>query len=206
VATRSSSKAAQVREHIAKEAARLMVEGGIQDYGLAKRKAAQQLRVADARQLPRNDEIERALHEYQRLFRSEDQPARLRDLRATAGKAMRFLDRFAPRLVGPGLTGTADSHSAVCLHGFAETAEEVSWYLTDRGIAHGQGESRVRMAGGTVQRLSTYSFLAGETKVELVVFAGRLRRQQPLSPVDGRPMERASLARLEVIDAQIPRP
>ena len=52
-------KQVHVRHQVAHEAARLMIEHGIRDYQLAKRKAAERLRVGDTRDLPRNDEIER---------------------------------------------------------------------------------------------------------------------------------------------------
>ena len=50
-----------------------MAEDGIEDYGLAKRKAARQLGMPDARRLPNNDEIDAALREYQGIYQSDDQ-------------------------------------------------------------------------------------------------------------------------------------
>jgi hypothetical protein len=39
-------------------------------------------------------------------------------------------------------------------------------------------------------------FLAGDTRIELVVFVQDGPHQPPLSPVDGRPMQRASVNRV----------
>ena len=47
-----------------------MVESGIRDYQLAKRKAAVRLGMGASRDLPRNDEIEREREAYQRLDRA----------------------------------------------------------------------------------------------------------------------------------------
>ena len=47
-----------MRKILAKEAARIILENGIQDYGLAKRKAAQRHGVDSMSILPRNIEIE----------------------------------------------------------------------------------------------------------------------------------------------------
>ena len=196
---RSSVKSAQVRERIAKEAARLICEAGIRDFQLAKRKALQRLRMSDQRLLPSNEEIESAVSEYQRLFRAHSQPRRLAELRRTAVEAMRFLARFNPRLVGPVLSGTADEHSDVCLHLFAETAEEVGLFLMDNGIPHEQGERLVRLDSDDVVRLPTCRFMADDVPVELVVFSARARRRVPLSPVDGRPMQRAALQAVEAL-------
>ncbi len=58
------SRDQQMRVRIAQEAARLMSEEGVQDYYAAKRKAAQHLGAPDTRNMPRNQEVEEALHEY----------------------------------------------------------------------------------------------------------------------------------------------
>ena len=192
-------KSTQVRERIAKEAARLMCEAGIRDFQLAKRKALQHLRIPDRRKLPSNEEIESAVSEYQRLFRAHSQPRRLAELRRAAVRAMRFLTRFQPRLVGAVLSGTADEHSDVCLHLFAETAEEVGLFLLDNGIPHETGERAMKLASDDTQRLPTCRFMADDVAVELVVFAERARRRVPLSPVDGRPMQRAALQAVEAL-------
>lgn len=194
---RTNMKSAQLREHIAKEAARLMCEAGIRDFQFAKRKALERMRIPDQRSLPSNEEIESAVSEYQRLFRADTQPRRLAELRTTAARAMRFLTRFDPRLVGAVLNGTADEHSDVCLHLFAETAEEVGLFLIDNGIPHEHGERAMKLASHDTQRLPTCRFMADDVPVELVVFAARTRRRVPLSPVDGRPMRRASLQEVE---------
>ena len=195
----TSMKSTQVRERIAKEAARLMCETGIHDFQLAKRKALHRLRIPGERNLPSNGEIESAVSEYQRLFRTHSQPRRLAELRRTAVRAMRFLVRFQPRLVGAVLSGTADEHSDVCLHLFAETAEEVGLFLLDNGVPHEHGERSIRLASDDTERLPTCRFMADDVPVELVVFAARARRRVPLSPVDGRPMRRAALQAVEAL-------
>jgi len=196
-------KSSQLRERIAKEAARLMCEAGVRDFQLAKRKALERLRIPDRHNLPSNEEIESAVSEYQRLFRAHSQPRRLAELRRTAVRAMRFLARFQPRLVGAVLSGTADEHSDVCLHLFAETAEEVGLFLLDNGVAHEQGERAMKLASDDTQRLPTCRFMADDVAVELVVFAERARRRVPLSPVDGRPMRRAALRAVEALAGEL---
>lgn len=199
MSARANMKLNQVRERIAKEAARLMCEAGVRDYQLAKRKALQRLHIPNQRNLPSNEEIESAVSEYQRLFRADSQPQRLAELRRTAVRAMRFLERFQPRLVGEVLSGTADEHSDVCLHLFAETAEEVGLFLLEKGVPHELGERTMRLANDDTKRLPTCRFMADDVPVELVVFAERTRRRVPLSPVDGRPMQRAALQAVEAL-------
>jgi len=192
---------AQLRECLAQEAARLMIESGIRDFGLAKRKAAQQLRATDARQLPGNDEIERAMQEYQRLFRADSQPRHLHELRRVALRAMRFLAHFHPCLVGPVLRGTADQHSVVTLHLFTDTTEEVDLFLGEHRIPFEVGEKRLRVSADEMRPYPSYRFVAEGAPVELVVFPYDGRRHSPLSPVDGKPMRRMSLAKFETLAA-----
>lgn len=92
---------------IAQECARLIVEEGVQNFGAARRKAASRLAINDRTILPDNVAIEQALLDRQRLFHADRQAVHLRGLRETALKAMRFLARFRPRLIGSVLSGAA---------------------------------------------------------------------------------------------------
>ena len=192
-------KQVHTRRQIAHEAARLMIEHGIRDYRHARRKAAERLRLGGARDLPRNDEIERERELYQRLYGTEEGLRHQHALRECALEAMRLLEPFRPRLVGPVLSGTADRHSEVCLHLFSDPAESVAMFLLEHRIAHDHGDAWVRFRADEQERLPAFRFLAGGTPVELVVFSDRARRRVPLSPVDGRPMRRAKLAEVAVL-------
>ena len=194
-----SVKQIQARQQVAHEAAKLMVDSGIRDYQLAKRKAAVRLGMAESRDLPRNDEIEREREAYQRLFGDEERSRHVISLRKLALEAMRLVERFGPRLVGPVLSGTADRHSEICLHLFSDPPEAVAMFLLDNRIAHDQGEARLRFQADEHQRLPAFRFLAGDAQVEVVVFSARARRRVPLSPVDGRPMRRAKLAEVAAL-------
>ena len=192
----TGSKNQQMRIRIAQEAARLMADHGIRDYYSAKHKAAAQLGVADTRNLPRNDEIEAARIEYQRLFSSRQQVQQLRYLRHTALQAMQLLSTFNPRLVGPVLTGSAGKYDAVTLHLFADTAEEIAFVLMEKEIPFRTDEYHLRL-NGTEHSFPGYRFIADETDIELIIFPTSGVRQAPLSPVDGKPMRRASRHKLE---------
>lgn len=189
----------QLRQLIAQTAAQLMTEGGIRDFAMAKRKAAQRHGVEHSRNLPGNDEIENALFEYQRLFHSDTKAELLRQLRQTALKAMTMLESFDPVLVGPILNGSADENTPVYLHLFADTAEQVLIFLLQHHIPFDQGERTVHLANGQTPHYPKFSFVAGDTAIELTVFPTEGPRQPPLSPVDGKPMKRASRRQLETL-------
>lgn len=194
-----SGRDVQLRQRIASEAARLMVEGGIRDYGLAKRKAVAQLNVGHTRNLPANQEIEQAVMEYQRLFRSRSQPQQLQRLREAAVRALKFFEPFEPRLVGPVLAGTADEHCPIELHLFADTPEQVDLFLAEWRLPHEMDEQNLRVVPERVERYPRYRFVAEDVRFEATVFSRDGLRQAPLSPVDGRPMRRANLAAAEAL-------
>jgi hypothetical protein len=196
---RGNTNDVRMRQRLAAEAARIMTEEHLTDFYKAKQKAAARLGASNTRNLPRNDEIEKALVEYQRLFRADSQPARLKHLRETALRAMEFLARFNPRLVGPVLRGTADDHAEVTLHVFADTSEEIGLFLMEQGIPYQPGDKRVTFADGESELFPAYRFIADETPMLLVVFPTKGLRQTLRSEVDGRPAQRAALNEVKAL-------
>lgn len=197
---KATGRGARQRILIAQAAARFMAEGGIRDYYLAKHKALEQLGInRNTPNMPRNTEVQEALAEYQRLFQGDSQPRALAQLREAAAEAMKLFAEFRPRLVGPVLSGLADTASAVNLHLFAETPEQVVLFLLDRDIPHESDLRRLRMNERDWVDLPLFRFMAREVPVELTVFPPEGLRQAPLSPVDGRPMQRAGLREVQAL-------
>ncbi|MDP9198171.1 MAG: hypothetical protein M3O07_03025 [Pseudomonadota bacterium] len=189
---RRSPRAEMLRQAIAREAARLMIEHGHEDYGIAKRKAAERFGVTDLAVLPKNTEIEEALAEHQRLFVPDSHANELSEMRSAALEAMRLLADFEPRLVGPLLSGTATAHNDITLHLFADTPENVAVRLIDRGIPHEFAERRFRVQRDEIEAFPSVRFTAGGHEVDATIFPLDGIRQAPPGPVDGRPMRRAT--------------
>jgi predicted nucleotidyltransferase len=196
---RPNPRAELLRQAVAEEAARIMREQGVDDYFQAKRKAADRMGVTDASILPRNTEIEAALVAHQRLFGADRHEAGLAQLRRSALEAMRLMADFEPRLVGPVLAGTASPHSEINLHLFSESPESVSLRLEERGVPHEVVERRVRYERDRIVSYPALRFVAGRQTVDAVVFPLDGIRQAPCSPVDGKPMRRASAAEVEAL-------
>ena len=187
------------RLRVAQEAARLMTEHGIRDFHHAKLKAAERLGILDTQALPRNLEIERALREHQRLFLADSQPQLLRQRREAAAEAMRFLSAFEPRLVGAVLEGTADAHSAVCLHVFSDDADGVELFLREQGVPVETQTRRLRHSRDHQPEYPVLLFAADNLPFDLTVLPRDALRQAPLDRMDDRPMRRASLAQVEML-------
>jgi hypothetical protein len=187
----------EIRQRLSREAARIMAEEGVHDFHAAKRKAADRLNLPDARHLPSNQEIELALAEHLQLFHARQLPQTLQYLRRLALEAMRFLERFEPRLVGSLLTGHVTRFSEIQLHITADSPELVAFFLRDHGIPYEETSKRLRFGGDRSEMVPVYGFLAKDTTIEVSVFSVTSAREAPLSPVDGRPMKRAGLKEVE---------
>ena len=194
-----------LRRRVALEAARLISEHGMRDFRAAKRKAAERLGIHDAAGLPKNSEIEEALREHQRLFHGDDQPRQLRALREAACEAMRYFTRFEPRLVGPVLEGTADRHSAVCLHLYCDRTESVLVMLSDDGVNFEEDSCRLRIDSVHTADIPRLKIRHSGVEFNLTLFPLDAIRRAPLDRSGERPLRRAGLTALEKLlrDAEI---
>jgi hypothetical protein len=180
------------RERLAHEAARMMAEGGIEDFGLAKRKAAERLGIRGAGALPTNAEIEVCLAERLRIFDPDDTQGRLDSLRRVAADVMLDLEAFSPRLVGAVLSGTVTIASGVELHVFADAPELVAAHLEQSGTSVRDCQRRYRLDATTTVQRPGFCFERDGESIEVFVFPERSAHQPPLSPIDQKPMRRAA--------------
>ena len=179
----------RTRERIAHLAARLMAEDGIEDYALAKRKAARQAGLSATRQMPNNDEIDAALKLYRELYRHEH-ASQLRWLRQLALQLMDELARFDPHLTGSVLRGSAGKYAGIYLQLFTESTKSVEYYLLGRGIGFHLGETRL-YAGDMPFNAPTLSFERAGVDVHLTMLTPRDLRSQLKASAGGKPIERA---------------
>jgi hypothetical protein len=177
---RDREKAAnlRMRERIAQQAARIIAEDGLQNYASAKHKAARQIGAPDTRNLPDNDEVERALRDYQALYQRDEQSARVRQLRQQALDAMRLLESFNPYLTGSVLNGTATRHSDINLQLFTDSAKEVELFLLARQVPYKSGEKYFHI-GGEERALPAFLLLNGPAEINVTVFDAEDIRQIP---------------------------
>lgn len=184
---------ADLRQQIAEGAARLMAEHGIQDFALAKRKAAERLGVRPGGGgLPSNTEIEAQLAQRQRIFEPRTHGDRLTELRRIAADVMQAISPFRPKLVGPVLEGTATLGSAVEIHCFSDAPEAVAAALESHRLHWRDRQRKYRFGGQVAQLIPGFAVVVDGVPLDVMVFPERASGHAPLSPVDGRPMRRAS--------------
>jgi hypothetical protein len=192
-------KMKQVRQEVAAEAARILATEGQHNYHAAKKKAAERIGVSERLALPSNIEVKDALLSYQALYGGRAHHDNLDRLRSAAVQAMQLLDDFQPRLVGSVLDGTANHHSRVALHVFADAIETLVLFLLERGIAYDQQQRQIRWFNGGHRMVQVVVFELQDVEVEMTVFEPLHLRQSPPSPIDGRPQRRAGLAEVEIL-------
>jgi hypothetical protein len=189
------------RSRIAYLAARLMAEDGIEDYALAKRKAARQAGAPETRELPTNQEIEEALRTYQQIYHHEEHRNRLRVLRETAVQAMREFARFNPYLTGSVLNGNAGKYADVNLQLFTDNEKAVELYLIDRRIPYKSAQSRL-YSGEEMRTVPVYTLSDHGTDIELTVLSTLDLRGPLRTSPEGKSIERAKLQAVEQLLAE----
>lgn len=175
-----------------------MAEEGIDDFALAKRKAARRLGAADSEALPANDEIEAELRDYLALFQAEEHPERTAELRRVALEAMRALERFNPYLTGPVLAGLAGPYAEVDLQLFPESTKEVEIHLLDLGIAYEASDER-RYTGDRARAVAVISLDWQGIPLRLSVFDPRDERAALKTSPAGRVAPRAGIAEVSAL-------
>jgi hypothetical protein len=165
----------RLRQRIAQEAARILVEEGVAEPALARRKAAMRLGAPALRDCPRGDEIEAALSEYHRIFRPLDQPRHIARLRQLAGEAMRFLREFSPWLVGGVWDGSAGRHSPINLHLVPQAPEDVMRKLLEARIPFVEKTGILALESQRRVEYPALEFYVDDTAVEMLLLPCALK-------------------------------
>ena len=201
--THQSRKLSQARRELAAEAARIMATQGLQNFRIAKQKAAENLGLRSSTALPGNAEIEMALRAYQEFYGGEAHTNRIQQKRSAALHVMRMLESFSPRLVGPVLKGTADQHAPVALHLFSDPTDAVVMYLMNKRLDFKHEQRKIRWHDGTFRQIPILVTDYRGQRIELALFNFIDLRQAPPSPVTGRPQKRAALSEVECLLAGV---
>ncbi len=191
-------KAQQMRSRIAAAAARIMAEDGIDDFALAKRKAARTLGATDTHAMPGNDEVEEALRAYQMLYQGSEQRDRLDQLREAALELLRALALFRPYLTGPVLAGTAGRYSGIDLQVFTDDTKGLELFFVNQGLST-EGREQRYYVGDQPRSASMIRLDWDDLPVTLAVFNATDERSVLKSTIGGRAIERAGLAALQAL-------
>ena len=198
MARENRTKQSHMRARIAAVAARLMAEDGVDNFALAKRKAARQLGAGDTESLPANEEVEAELRAYQSLYQGDEQRDRVRALREVALDAMQSLAAFRPYLSGPVLRGTAGRYADVDLQLFTDDLKSVELFLLNRNVPYDVSEVR-HYCGDEPRAVPVLRVDWDDVPVNLAVYAAKDERAALKASPVGRPIERAGIAAVSAL-------
>ena len=182
-----------MRTRIAAVAARLMAEDGIDDFAMAKRKAARQLGAADTQSMPANDEVEAELRAYHSLYQPDEQRDRIRELRRIALAAMHALADFKPYLSGAVLKGTAGRYADIDLQLFTDDHKAVEMFLINRAVPYEAGVAR-HYCGDEPRAVTLLKLEWEGVPLNLAIYAAKDERAALKTSPAGKPIDRAAAA------------
>ena len=188
-------KQQHMRSRIAAAAARIMAEDGIEDFALAKRKAARQLGADATHALPDNAEVEEALRTHQSLYQETEQRERIRHLRQIALSAMDTLSAWRPHLCGSVLKGTAGRYRAIDLQLFTDDGKSIELYFLNRDIRYEVSEQQ-RQAGDQLRIVTVLKMDWDGAPLSLAIHPANDERIAMKAAGTGRPLERAGIAKV----------
>ena len=192
----------QIRQILAKEAARLMYEEGVSQYFDAKKMATKrifgnggakgmQYRPKD---LPSNGEISTEIASLVELL-EDDREERLLAMRTTALKVMKDLTQFQPRLIGSVSTGRIRKGSDIDLHIFTDSIEDLESHLSDLQWQYTKKQVEVRQGNKFIEY--THLYIEANFPVELSVYPLMELRVTGRSSTDAKRIKRLKIADVE---------
>ena len=187
----------QLKDMIAQEAAKIIAEKGIQQFGQAKFKAAENLNAMDNGCLPSNSDIEKKLIEYYQLFQTDVHLDHIKSLRKIALDIMHIFDNYQIYLVGPVANGTANVASAINFHIASEDESEIIQTLTKNDLTHKPYDRKIKFNEKTIKLVNGIKTIYKNTDIELTIFNHKEIRHAPLSRIDNKPMKRIKIKLLQ---------
>lgn len=192
----------QIRQTLAKEAARLMYEEGVSQYFDAKRMAAKRLFGQSGKKgmqyrpkdLPSNGEISIEMAKLVELL-EDDREERLSAMRATALTLMKALEPFHPRLIGSVSTGRVRKGSDIDLHVFTDDIEELEQHLQHLQWQFDKKQVVIRHGKEFVEY--THIYVEADFPVELSVYPLKELRVSGRSSTDLK-----LIKRLKIVDVE----
>ncbi|MGB5451645.1 MAG: hypothetical protein WBM59_11415 [Sedimenticolaceae bacterium] len=173
-----------------------MVDDGY-ELETALRRAARAHGVNLQQARPPIEALRAAIRDYRELFRPQ-QSALLQQQRGLAMQAMQALAEFRPRLVGALVHGDGPL-DAIRLMVYADTTEQLMLYMADRQMPWQATEVTLHYSGGRRARQPALGFLAGETRVELVVLNEQSHSDPPRDPITGGRLEMLGIDELDAL-------
>ena len=131
------------------------------------------------------------------LLNAETLDQQLHEMRQIAIKVMRELSDFSPRLIGSVSTGRIRESSDIDIHVFVDHIESLLAFLDHWGWRYEKTLVTIQQNGVLNDYHHVYLWL--EYPIELSVYPTLEIRKTTRSSIDGKPIQRLSLSRVEAL-------
>ncbi len=203
---RTKNNSSEIRQTLAKEAARLMYQEGVSQYFDAKKMAAKRIFGSGGakgmqyrpKDLPSNGEISIEIAKLVELL-EDGQEERLFAMRATALKIMKSLTPFQPRLIGSVSTGRIRKGSDIDLHVFTDSIEELENHIDDLQWQYSKKQVAIKQGNGFIEY--THIYIKTDFPVELSVYPLLELRVTGRSSTDAKAIRRLKIIDIERLQA-----
>ncbi|MDH3693187.1 MAG: hypothetical protein OER96_01270 [Gammaproteobacteria bacterium] len=192
----ASIRTQDLRRVVCEETAKIVIDEGIRDYQHAKLKACERLSVNPDQVMPGNIEIEQAVATRLRIFDGAAHDLRYRQRIQIALELMDEFESFHPRVNSDSIN-TPTERSALELHTFADTPEDIYLQLHEHGIPFHDKDKRFRFNHTTWRQIPAVSFIVDEVSVDVCIFRHDRRGEIPRSQIDGNAITRLKKKRLQ---------
>lgn len=189
-------------EALTDETARLICDDGFADYRQARLKAIELLGLYQRAPGIDNRRVQARVLARQELFGGTAYHAQLLAMRQAARRIMKLLADYSPLLSGSCVSGAIGVGHRVQIHLICEPPEAIEIFLHNRRIVCEQDERRYRLSDGREFLAPLICMEVDRVGVDIAVFDEGARRNAPLSAIDGKPAERLTMDRLEVLIGQ----
>jgi len=187
----------KLKDMIAQESARIIAEQGIENFSVAKAKAAKILNAEKKGCLPNNSEVEKKLFQHFEIFHHKSHSNLIYSMRSTALIIMQLFNNYRPFLVGSVANETASKSSIINIHLTSDNSEEIIHVLEKYKIFYRSHERQLKINQKINKKFMGLKFNYQDTNIELTIFSYKESKHAPISRIDNKPMKRIKLKKLE---------
>jgi hypothetical protein len=125
----------------AQRCAALIIESGLTDWQLARKKAAYALDAPAGRSAPSDAEIITAIEEYHALYQPLEHAEQLAAQREEALSWMVFFEDYSPKLTGAVAEGWAHAESDIRIEIFVDDEKSIEIFLINADVTYSMAEN-----------------------------------------------------------------
>jgi len=186
---------------IAVEAAKIIIEEGVDESYSAIKKAIKRLNINNYTNLPSDADILEQIKIYQSLHLvtdlvSKNSSDNIKKLYSIIYNIMQLFKSFEPKLIYSLLLECGIPQGPIKLLVTVDTTEEIAFFLMHNNIAYHTEQWRLFINKQQSTDLPAYSFVVDHYSIKLMLLTEKHRKTAPMDPTSGKPIKKLSIAQV----------